>query len=378
MKKVILIASLIILVLVTLTACNNNNDSNGTAEQNQPTQNQPAQDPPPQDPPPQDPPAATSGYRTGLGIYTSLGSSFNPGEGRGANPNGRVQADSTVVAITVNSEGIITHAEVDAAQTFVEFDPYGVIVSDLNAPIFTKGELRDDYNMRRVSDIGREWYEQAAAFAEWMIGQTPAQVLGLSLSAGGVPEDAALTSSVTVNVSTYIEALRNAYANLRPIDASGPFTMGIGIESKIDASFNVGEGRGPNGRGQIDSYVAVVTLDANGVIVAITLDSIQARLEWADDALLIGDINAPNRTKLEQGDDYNMRRASDIEREWDEQANALADWTIGRTLSQVLGMNVHDVDGRVNVPNEPELLASVTLPTGPFFSVIEKAVNNAR
>ena len=356
MRKAAFIATLTVLVLMFIVACGNGNGPGEAAA----------------------PEGGSGGYRTGLGISTSLGSSFNPGEGRGANPNGRVQVDSTIAAITVDGNGIITHAALDAAQTFIDFDPYGVILSDLNAPIFTKGELGDAYDMRRVSGIGREWNEQAEDFVEWMIGQTPAQVLGLSLSAGGVPEDAALTSSVTINISSFISAVRSAYENLRPIDAAGPFTMGLGIESKIDSSHNIGEGRGPNARGQVDSYIAVVTLDANGVIVAATLDSIQGRLQWGEDAVFLDDPTAPNRTKLEQGDDYGMRPASDIDREWDEQANALADWIIGRNLAQVLGMSVRDEGSRVNVPNEPDLLTTVTLPTGPFFSVIERAVNSAR
>ena len=356
MKKVVILAILTVLALAFVAACGSDDNGPEPAAQGN----------------------GSGGYRAGLGIATSLGSSFNPGEGRGANPNGRVQVDSTVAAIVVDGNGIITHAELDAAQTFVDFDPYGVIISDLTAPIFTKGELGDAYDMRRVSGIEREWYEQAEAFVEWMIGQTPAQVLGLSLSDGGAPEDAALTSSVTINVSSFISAVRNAYANLRPVEGTGPFTMGLGIESKIDSSHNVGEGRGPNARGQVDSYMAAITLDANGVIVAATLDSVQGRLQWAEEAVFLSDVNEPNRTKLEQGDDYGMRPASDIEREWDEQANALADWIIGRSLSEVLGMIVRDEGSRVNVPDEPDLLTLVTLPTGPFFSVIEKAVNNAR
>jgi hypothetical protein len=115
--------------------------------------------------------------------------------------------------------------------------------------------------------------------------------------------------------------------------------------------------------------VAVVVLDSNNVVVAIKLDSIQGQLEWAEEAEILGDKDAPNLTKLERGDNYGMRAASSIDREWYEQVEAFSSWIVGRTLGDVQG---------VNLPDEPDLTTTVTLSVDPFISVIEKAVSNIR
>ncbi|WZU01696.1 hypothetical protein MGH68_00690 [Erysipelothrix sp. D19-032] len=37
----------------------------------------------------------------------------------------------------------------------------------------TKGQKKDEYGMKIASSIGKEWYEQVAAFNEYVIGKTP-------------------------------------------------------------------------------------------------------------------------------------------------------------------------------------------------------------
>ena len=54
----------------------------------------------------------------------------------------------------------------------------------------TKGQKKDEYGMKIASSIGKEWYEQVAAFNEYVIGKTPEEV-----KKGA---DADLKSSVTM------------------------------------------------------------------------------------------------------------------------------------------------------------------------------------
>ena len=127
--------------------------------------------------------------RTGLGVVTSVASSRSAADGN----DGQAQVDSTLVAITVDENGIITRASFDAAQTRIGFNAQGQITTDLSAPVRTKVELGDTYNMRRVSGIGREYSEQAASLEGWAIGKTPARFMSMALS-GGRPAEADLTA----------------------------------------------------------------------------------------------------------------------------------------------------------------------------------------
>jgi len=118
--------------------------------------------------------------RTGLGVVTSVGSSRSATGGN----EGLAQVDSTLVAITLDEHGIITRATFDVAQTRIGFNAQGQITTDLSAPVQTKGELADAYNMRRASGIDREYNEQMASMEVWAIGQTPARFMSMALDGG--------------------------------------------------------------------------------------------------------------------------------------------------------------------------------------------------
>ena len=62
---------------------------------------------------------------------------------------------------------------------------------------------------------GGEWYEQAAALEEYMIGKTVTEVLEMptverDASHTAVPDVEELKSSVTITVGDYLEALEKA------------------------------------------------------------------------------------------------------------------------------------------------------------------------
>ena len=67
--------------------------------------------------------------------------------------------------------------------------------------------------MKGASKIGKEWNEQAAAFAKYVTGKTVADVKGIALSQEGSPTGADLTSSVTISVNSFIEVVAKAAEN---------------------------------------------------------------------------------------------------------------------------------------------------------------------
>ena len=146
---------------------------------------------------------ATSADQLRLGIVTTMANSVNAGERLGL-----AEAYSTYVAITQNAKGTITSCVIDATQGRVNFDPSGRITTDLTARIKSKNELGDGYGMKRASTIGKEWHEQAAAFARY-VPANPA-VAGIAVDAGKRPVDRDLQATVTVGIGDFQAALAKA------------------------------------------------------------------------------------------------------------------------------------------------------------------------
>ena len=104
-----------------------------------------------------------------------------------------------VVAVTMK-DGVITSCYIDAVQAKVAFDATGAITTDLSAAVKTKNELGSDYGMVAIAYAVAEWDAQAASFAAYVTGKTPAEVAGMALNEKTAPADADLATSVTISV----------------------------------------------------------------------------------------------------------------------------------------------------------------------------------
>jgi len=153
---------------------------------------------------------------TGLGSLTSV--KLTPAT---ADAAGSVSVNTTMCAVTLDDEGKIVSITIDVVQPKAAFDATGAASGELNAAPQTKKELKEGYGMKRVSSIGKEWFEQAAALEDWCVGKTVAEVLAMKTFDRGdgshtnVPEEADLVSSVTISVGDYMKALELAAANAK-------------------------------------------------------------------------------------------------------------------------------------------------------------------
>ena len=151
---------------------------------------------------------------TGLGSVTSV--SLTPATAEKA---GSVSVNTTMCAVTLDDAGKIVAIKFDVVQPKAAFDAAGAASGELNAAPQTKKELKEGYGMKRVSSIGKEWYEQAAALEAWCIGKTVEEVLGMKTFDRGdgshtmVPDEADLKAGCTITVGDYLKALVNAAAN---------------------------------------------------------------------------------------------------------------------------------------------------------------------
>ena len=134
---------------------------------------------------------ATAEYKLGMGISVSLDSSKDK----------TAQADATVATVIMDKDGKIVAADLDCAQTKLTAD------ADLTAvDLRTKKEKKEDYGMTIASPIGKEWYVQAAAFAEKMIGKTLADIEGMETEVKNdhnVAVDADLYAVCTMDITAF-------------------------------------------------------------------------------------------------------------------------------------------------------------------------------
>ena len=121
---------------------------------------------------------ANADDKLGLAISTVL----NKSKDATSEDNGLAEVYSTVAATTVDADGKVTSAVIDAVQADVTFDTTGKITSDINADILTKNEKKDDYGMRAHSSIQKEWYEQAESFANYCVGKTADEIKGIAIN----------------------------------------------------------------------------------------------------------------------------------------------------------------------------------------------------
>jgi len=156
MKK--LLALLLALVMVlSFAACNNQPADDQSESQSEPESQSEVSEPE----------TTAASYKLGMGVSVSTKSS----------KAGNAQVDATVAAVVLDAEGKIVAADLDVAQNKLAIADGVVDGATFDAR--TKKEKKEDYGMKGVSPIGKEWYEQAEAFCQFVIGKTGAEVAAL-------------------------------------------------------------------------------------------------------------------------------------------------------------------------------------------------------
>ncbi len=304
--------------------------------------------------------------KTGYAVISKMSKSADA-----ADADGLAQADSTIVAVTIDENGVLTNVAIDHAQTKINFSKDGKIVTPLDTVYPGKQELGPAYGMAKASSLGKEWNEQANTLAQYVIGKTVEEVKGIAVTEEGVPTEADLTSSVTIKINDYVKGIEMAAANAQDLGASADDLLGIGVVTTIDKSKDAAE---EDGVAQAYSNYAVVTFNADGVVTSCIIDASQTNINFSKEGKITSDLTAALKTKNELGADYGMAKASGIGKEWNEQAAAFAAYVIGKTVDEVQGIALTDE----GVAADADLAASVTVHIGPFMSNVAKAYEFAK
>lgn len=153
---------------------------------------------------------AQAGDKLGIAAVTNIEKSTDVGE-----KDGLAQAYSTYAAATFGADGKITSCIINGSQCNVNFDKTGKITTDLKGALKSKNELGADYGMKKASTIGKEWNEEAAAYAAYVTGKTVADLKGIAVTAEGAPSDAELAASVTVGIGGFNTVVEKAFATAK-------------------------------------------------------------------------------------------------------------------------------------------------------------------
>ena len=135
---------------------------------------------------------AQAGDKLRLAIIPGLGDS----KSASAEAAGTAQLNVDAAAVTMK-DGVITSCYLDSLQASLNVAEDGTISAGNTK---TKNELGADYGMVAWGGAVAEWDAQAASFAAYVTGKTPAEVAGMALNEKTGPADADLATSVTISV----------------------------------------------------------------------------------------------------------------------------------------------------------------------------------
>ena len=216
--------------------------------------------------------AAEKSVKTGLAISTSIGKSTDAGE-----DDGLAQADSVAVAVTIDAQGTIIKCVIDSAQSKINFDSEGRLTTPMDTQFMTKNELGEEYGMKKVSSIGKEWSEQASALASYVQGKTVDEVRNIAVDETNHPTGDDLKSSVTMSIGTYIDLIEIAVENAKDLGAKESDVLKLGISTNMGRSANAGE---EPGLAEIYSTYVAATTDSQGKITSCIIDASQSRINF--------------------------------------------------------------------------------------------------
>ena len=308
-------------------------------------------------------PSVEGAVKTGVAIVASAGESKDAGDA-----DGEAKYDVSVVAVTVDDNGVIQSCIIDSIGTSVLFDVSGAIVSDLTAPIATKNELGDAYNMKLYGGAVAEWYEQAAALASFACGKTVEELKAGAVDETGHAVDADLATTATIYLGGYVSAIENAVFNAQHLGAQA------GDELKLAINASVGSSKAADaenaGLAQLDVDAVALTL-SNGVITSAQIDSVQGKVNFDTTGAITGGTDGIFATKNLLGEQYGMVAWGGAIAEWNAQAASFCSYITGKTADEVAGIAIDEG----TKPTEADLNTSVTIAIGGFQALIAKACN---
>ncbi len=242
----------------------------------------------------------------GLGVVANYGATKNAD---GEN-NGEGEFNTTAVAVLLDAEGKIVKIDLDTAQIKPTWTSEGkkVDVTDFR----TKYDKGTDYHMAEFganmdkNGDGKvlEWNAQADAFMTTATGKTLAEVKAYMAEDGYATGDLA-TAGCTIHVTDFVTALEKAVNSAVESTATAENNLKVALVTSASHD-NKDATEEADGLNQVDTTVVAAVTDAEGKVVVAKTDCTQGKITFNAKGEATVDTTAAVKSKLEQGDDYNM------------------------------------------------------------------------
>ena len=311
-----------------------------------------------------EPIAGDSAVKTGLAVITTATDSTSAT----ADAPGAVKLDSTLVAVTVDDNGVIRSCIIDSIPATVNLDATGTITSDITAAVPTKNELGADYGMVAWGGAVAEWDAQVAALCNFAVGKTVEELKNGAIDeTGKAPAGSDLASSATIYLGGFVSAIERAVSEAAYLGAQAEDELRLVTLNKLSSSVSAtGEAEGCV---QLDGDVAAITTQGE-VITSCVIDSVQAKVSFDTTGTITTDLSKEFLSKNEQADGYGMVAWGGAKAEWNVQAASFAAYVTGKTAAEVAGIAV---DEATKPADGTDLASSVTISVGGFQALIAKA-----
>lgn len=125
---------------------------------------------------------------------------------------------------------------------------------------------------------------------------------------------------------------------------------------------------------EYDVTLVAVLVDDQGVIADCIIDGVKTNVAFDETGTITSDLTAEISSKNELGDNYGMVAYGGAKYEWNEQADALAKFAVGKTVEELKN---GAIDETGKAPEGSDLASTATIYLGGYVSAIEEAVNNA-
>lgn len=324
------------------------------------------------------------------------GTSNNYTLGMGASVNfdscrtGTAQVDATVATVVLDENGKIVACRIDAAQNTAELYDGEFEITKLEK---TKAELLYDYKMSAYGTdnnndgIVKEWFEQAQAFENYVVGMTANEVRNMgtkTVNYGYIisSDDELLDAGCTIQITEFIDAVVKACNDDQAVSfTANDFDLGLAINSYDDGSTSAYYDDGS--MRMYSDFAAVVVSD--GKIVAALNDGIQPKIGFDYDGYIT--TITYNGTKRELKDNYGMSIALNYGMdndgdgrvlEWYQQSAAFSQYVVGMTAKEVKNMSTTNANGSYISTDSDLLYAGCTMGIDGMKQAVYEAASNAR
>ena len=327
MKKTVSILTAVLLLVTLLSACKSNVPQTDESETSM---------------------NVAASVKTGLGTVYSTAVSADA-----------LTAKTVAAAVKVGDGGKITACRVDELETDAKLEN-GKITREADRR--SKYTMGYDYGLSSVKPLEKEWFEQIDALCDYVVGKTAAEVAEIPLD-NGVPTDEALRSRCELTVSPYLDAIGKA------CDMAAD--RGAQAGDMLSLSLTASDDEGGDAFVREDVQIALVTLNARGVVTDCVVDVTGRRIDVKDGAFVGETGDYPSKKDQKTGLDDTSDTETDAE--WTSSARAFEEYVTGKTAAQVKATPL--TKGRPAA--DTDLAKKCTIPVATMLQNVLNAIDSA-